>query len=145
MDILTFESCYVSTMDGFFGFTPKRDTCQPSQTLQLFCNCTKLAMVADLKFLCFCFYFLVLQKVMFSQVSVILFTRGSGVADPPWQTPQADPSGQTPPWAYQLSSLAVVKLPNCTSLPSPEGGDYLECFIPYNNDRERRDTNSTSK
>ena len=45
----------------------------------------------------------------------------------------------------QLSSLAIAKLPNCTSLPSPEGGDYLECFIPYNNGRERRDTNSTSK
>ena len=45
-------------------------------------------------------------KVMFSQVSVILFMRGGVVVwqtlpldkhpPPPWQTP---PHGQTPPWA----------------------------------------------
>ena len=45
----------------------------------------------------------------------------------------------------QFSSFAIVNLPNCTTLPSPEGGNYLECFIPYNNGRERRDTDSTSK
>ena len=44
-----------------------------------------------------------------------------------------------------LSDLAVIKLPNCETLPSPEGGDYLECFIPYNNGRDRRDINSTGK
>ena len=42
-----------------------------------------------------------------------------------------------------FSLLAIVKLPDCETLPSPEGGDYLECFIPYNNGRARRDINST--
>ena len=44
-----------------------------------------------------------------------------------------------------FSQVAIVKLPDCETLPSPEGGDYLECFIPYNNDRTRRDINSTGK
>ena len=44
-----------------------------------------------------------------------------------------------------ISVLAIIKLPDCKTLPSPEGGDYLECFIPYNNGRNRRDINSTSK
>ena len=42
-------------------------------------------------------------------------------------------------------SLAIIALPDCHTLPSPEGGDYLECFIPYNNGRARRDINSTGK
>ena len=44
-----------------------------------------------------------------------------------------------------MSDLAVIRLPDCKTLPSPEGGDYLECFIPYNNGRNRRDINSTGK
>ena len=38
-----------------------------------------------------------------------------------------------------------MDLPDCKTLPSPEGGDHLECFIPYNNGRARRDFNSTGK
>ena len=41
--------------------------------------------------------------------------------------------------------LVVITPPDCHTLPSPEGGDYLECFIPYNNGRARRDINSTGK
>ena len=31
-----------------------------------------------------------------------------------------------------LSDIQTIRLPNCSSLPSTEGGEYLECFIPYN-------------
>ena len=41
------------------------------------------------------------------------------------------------------SSFLIISPPDCETLPSPEGGDYLECFIPYNNGRSRRDINST--
>ena len=33
------------------------------------------------------------------------------------------------------SSAGIIELPDCESLPSPEGGDSLECFIPYNEGR----------
>ena len=45
----------------------------------------------------------------------------------------------------QSTGLVIITLPDCETLPSPEGGDYLECFIPYNNGRARRDINSTGK
>ena len=35
-----------------------------------------------------------------------------------------------------LSGVQVIRLPNCSNLPSPEGGEYLECFIRYNNRRD---------
>ena len=44
-----------------------------------------------------------------------------------------------------ISATEIIELPDCKTLPSPEGGDYLECFIPYNNGRTRRDINSTGK
>jgi len=39
----------------------------------------------------------------------------------------------------------MINLPDCKTLPSAEGGEYLECFIPYNNGRERFDQNPTGK
>ena len=45
----------------------------------------------------------------------------------------------------RTSGLAIITLPNCEDLPSSEGGDYPECFIPYNNGRSTRDINATSK
>ena len=44
-----------------------------------------------------------------------------------------------------VTEITEIELPDCETLPSPEGGDYLECFIPYNNGRARRDINSTGK
>ena len=41
-----------------------------------------------------------------------------------------------------FSDIQTVTLPICSSLPSTEGGEYLECFIPYNHGLVR--TNSTS-
>jgi len=33
------------------------------------------------------------------------------------------------------AELAIIQLPDCSTLPSPEGGDSLECFIPFNHGR----------
>ena len=43
------------------------------------------------------------------------------------------------------SGLKIITLPDCKTLPSPDGGDYVECFIPYNNGRTARDINTTSE
>ena len=47
-------------------------------------------------------------------------------------------------WNF-TTTTKIIDLPDCETLPSSEGGDYLECFIPYNNGRARRDINSTGK
>ena len=52
-------------------------------------------------------------------------------------------------WEYLQSSsdvAEIIELPDCKTLPSTEGGDHLECYIPVNNGRGRHDDgNSTSK
>jgi len=40
------------------------------------------------------------------------------------------------------SAAQILKLPDCGTLPSPEGGEYLECFIPYSNRRDSRNITS---
>ena len=42
-------------------------------------------------------------------------------------------------------SDVMIELPDCETLPSKEGGEYLECFIPCNNGRGRFDDNVTGK
>ena len=43
------------------------------------------------------------------------------------------------------SDFLIIQLPDCHTLPSPEGGDHLECFIPYNYGRNRTDNNLAGK
>ena len=44
-----------------------------------------------------------------------------------------------------LAGAQIISLPDCETLPSPEGGDYLECFIPYNSGRVRSNITSAGK